>query len=214
MPSLSEIDRQALLTFARRVVVESVTLGRIPDDIPNKGIFAERCGVFVTLRKGGCLCGCIGVTHADASLGDAIARCAAGAALQDPRFAPVRVADLSHLQLEISLLSPSEPIDLSQIEIGRHGLVAASGNSRGLLLPQVATEHRFTREEFLGATCRKAGLPPDAWRDPRIQILAFTCEVVSDEGRTTATPRPLTVDSKNENPRDVQSRGPEKPSCV
>ena len=107
MPSLSEIDRQALLTFARRVVVESVTLGRIPEHIPNKGIFAERCGVFVTLRKAAA---CVDVSASltqTPPLGDAIARCAAGAALQDPRFAPVRVADLSHLQLEISLLSPS-----------------------------------------------------------------------------------------------------------
>ena len=55
------------------------------------------------------------------------------------------------------------------------------GHQRGLLLPQVATEHRLSREQFLQETCRKAQLPPDAWRDPEIQSLGFTCEIISEE---------------------------------
>jgi AmmeMemoRadiSam system protein A len=200
MPSLSENDRQSLLTFAHQVVVEAVTRGCLPDDIPNGGIFAERFGVFVTLRKKNRLCGCIGVVQADAPLGDSIARCAAGAALQDPRFAPMRAADLGHLQVEISLLSPPEPIDVSQIEIGRHGLIVASGDSRGLLLPQVATEHGFTREQFLAETSRKAGLPQDAWRAARTQVLAFSCEVFSDRSPSASGEMSNAVEPINEKP--------------
>lgn len=220
MPFPSEIDRRALLTFARQVVVEAVTLGRFPAEIPNDGVFAERRGVFVTLRKFGRLCGCIGVIQADAPLGDSITRCAAGAALQDSRFSALRVADLPHLQVEISLLSPPEPIDISRIEIGCHGLIVVSGDSRGLLLPQVASEHHFTREQFLSETCRKAGLLPDAWRDARTQILAFTCEVFSDECQANGASRSNTPDAtvraatENKNPRDVESRGPAKPSFI
>ena len=132
MPSPSEADRQTILKFARQVVVEAVTLGRLPEHVSADGIFAERRGVFVTLRNEGRLRGCIGVVEAETALGDSVARCAAGAALQDPRFAPMRVADLSHLQIEISLLSRPEPIAINAIEVGRHGLIVSSGERRGL----------------------------------------------------------------------------------
>ena len=180
MLSLSEADRNAILKFARHVIVDAVTLGRLPEHVPTDGIFGERHGVFVTLRNNGRLRGCIGVVEAETPLGDSVARCAAGAALQDPRFAPLRVADLNQLQIEISLLSQPEPIDINAIEIGRHGLIVVSGDRRGLLLPQVAVEYHLDREQFLSETCRKATLLRDAWRDARTQILGFTCEVFSD----------------------------------
>jgi AmmeMemoRadiSam system protein A len=218
MPSPSEADRHKILSFARQVVVEAVTLGRLPEHVPRNGIFSERRGVFVTLRNNGQLRGCIGVVEAETPLGDSVARCAAGAALQDPRFAPMRVTDLNHLQIEISLLSQPEPIGINAIEIGRHGLIVVSGDRRGLLLPQVAVEHCLDREQFLSETCRKAHLLRDAWRDARTQILGFTCEVFSDAD-SDAEPAPVGVDSRsavaeNKNPRDVRSRGPEKPSVI
>jgi AmmeMemoRadiSam system protein A len=224
MPSPSEADRHAILKFARQVVVEAVTLGRLPEHVPTAGVFAERRGVFVTLRNNGRLRGCIGVVEAETPLGDSVARCAAGAALQDPRFAPMRVADLSQLQIEISLLSHPERIDINAIEIGRHGLIVVSGDRRGLLLPQVAVEHNLDREKFLSEACRKAHLLRDAWRDARTQIFGFTCDVFSDPESQT---EPETVGARvrdtnaaqnnaaqNKNPRDIPSRGPEKPSLV
>ncbi len=219
MPFPSEADRHAILKFARQVVVEAVTLGRLPEHVPTEGIFAEHRGVFVTLRNNGRLRGCIGVVEADTTLGDSVARCAAGAALQDPRFAPMRVADLNHLQIEISLLSPPEPISINAIEIGRHGLIVSSADRRGLLLPQVAVEHNLDREQFLSETCRKANLLRDAWRDARTQILGFTCDAFSDTN-AERTPIGATAQdeaagaAQNKNPRDVRSRGPEKPSVV
>lgn len=219
MPSPSEADRHAILKFARQVVVEAVTLGRLPEHVPSDGIFAERRGVFVTLRTNERLRGCIGVVEADTPLGDSVARCAAGAALQDPRFAPMRVADLSSLQIEISLLSRPEPIAINAIEIGRHGLIVVSGDRRGLLLPQVATEHNLNREQFLSETCRKANLLRDAWRDARTQILGFTCDVFSDsefqaEAATVGARLNDQKATENKSPRDVPSRGPKKPSLV
>lgn len=218
MPFPSEADRHAILKFARQVVVEAVTLGRLPEHVPTGGIFGDRRGVFVTLRNNSHLRGCIGVVEAETALGDSVARCAAGAALQDPRFAPMRVTDLNHLRIEISLLSQPEPIDINTIEIGHHGLIVASGDRRGLLLPQVAVEHHLDREQFLSEACRKAHLLRDAWRDARTQILGFTCDVFSDAD-TDTEPAPVGADSRdtsvqNQSPRDVRSRGPEKPAVV
>jgi uncharacterized protein (TIGR00296 family) len=84
------------------------------------------------------------------------------------------------VQVEISLLSPPLPIGLEEIEIGRHGLLISRGRQRGLLLPQVAVGHHLSAEEFLAETCRKAQLPPDAWRDAETNICGFTCEIFSD----------------------------------
>jgi AmmeMemoRadiSam system protein A len=179
MPSLSEADRHALLQLARKAVVEAVTHGRLPEQIPNDGVFAERRGAFVTLHVQHRLRGCIGVIEADQPLGDSIVRCAGSSALQDPRFPPIRPEDLAELHVEISILSPPAPIPLEEVELGRHGLLVARGTQRGLLLPQVAVEHHLTREQFFEETCRKAQLPREVWREPGTQLFGFTCEVFS-----------------------------------
>jgi AmmeMemoRadiSam system protein A len=183
MPSLSEADHRALLRLARKAVTEAVSCGHFLEQIPHDGVFAEPCGVFVTLRVRRRLRGCIGVIEGDEPLGEGIVRCASSAALQDPRFPAMRLDELEELQIEISLLSPPAVIRPEEIEIGRHGLLVCRGVQRGLLLPQVATEHHLTREQFLEETCRKAQLPREAWREPETQVLGFTCEVFSDEGR-------------------------------
>jgi AmmeMemoRadiSam system protein A len=182
MPFLSEADRRALLGLARKAAIDAVSRGSLPEQIPHDGVFAERRGVFVTLHVRRRLRGCIGVIEADEPLGDSIVRCAASAALQDPRFPPVRRDELGELEIEISLLSPPAAISLPQIEIGRHGLLVCRGVQRGLLLPQVATEHHFTPQQFLEETCRKAQLTKEAWREPDTQVFGFTCEVFSDQG--------------------------------
>lgn len=180
MPCLSEADRRALLELARKAIREAVLHRRIPDVIPREGVFSDRRGVFVTLQVRGRLQGCIGVTEPSESLGEAVVRCAVSSALEDPRFAPMKEPRLEEMSIEISLLSPLEPIRPEAIEIGRHGLLVVHHAQRGLLLPKVATEHGLTREQFLEETCRKAGLPQQAWKDAETQIFAFTCEVFSD----------------------------------
>jgi AmmeMemoRadiSam system protein A len=127
MPYLSEADGRKLLELARKALVEIVTRREFPDSIPHEGIFGERRGVFVTLHVGSELRGCIGTTEGDEPLGAAVVRCAAGAALHDPRFAAVRAEELERLRIEISVLSPVAPIGVEEIEIGTHGLVGIAG---------------------------------------------------------------------------------------
>ncbi|HKN76675.1 MAG TPA: AmmeMemoRadiSam system protein A [Candidatus Acidoferrum sp.] len=182
MPSLSEVDRRSLLELARRAIAEAVSLQKPAGGMPHGGVFAEKRGVFVTLHARGRLRGCIGVVEAFEPLGESIARCAANAALHDPRFSPVRAEELPGLEIEVSLLSTLDPILLENIEIGKHGLLISQGSRRGLLLPQVAVDHKLSREEFLEETCRKAGLNSRAWQEPETQILGFTCEVFSEGG--------------------------------
>lgn len=183
MPSLSELDRSALLRLARKSIEEAVCRDHWPEVIPHDGVFAERSGVFVTLHVRGQLRGCIGVIEAEESLGESVARCAVSAALQDPRFSPLSTDELADLDVEISLLTPPQPIRPEEVVIGRHGLLISQGSRRGLLLPQVATEHQLSRERFLEETCRKAGLPTDAWKNPSTKLYAFTCEVLAEESR-------------------------------
>src|SRR5881296_4030133 len=165
MPSLSEADQRAALQLARTAVVDAVSHRKLPDVFPREGVFAECRGVFVTLHVRNRLQGCIGVIEAKEPLGEAIIRCAASAALEDPRFAPMKQEQLDELSIEISLLSPMEPIDPEAIEIGHHGLFVRLHAQRGLLLPQVAIEHR---------------LPRESWRDPEARLFGFTCEVFSE----------------------------------
>lgn len=186
MPCLSKADQRALLELARRAIREAVLHRKLPDVIPREGVMSERRGVFVTLYLRGRLQGCIGVTEPDESLGEAVVRCAVSAALEDPRFAPMKEPQLEEMSIEISLLSLLEPILPEAIEIGRHGLLVVNHAHRGLLLPKVATEHGLMREQFLEETCHKAGLPRGAWKDEGTRILGFTCEVFSD---TPASPK-------------------------
>jgi len=180
MSSLSEADRRAALQLARTAVVEAVSQRKLPDVFPCEGVFAERHAVFVTLHVAERLQGCIGVIEANEPLGEAIVRCAASAALEDPRFAPMKMDQLDELSIEISLLSPMQPIAPESIEIGHHGLLVRMHAQRGVLLPQVAIEHRLSRQQFLEETCRKAGLHREAWRDPAARLFGFTCEVFSE----------------------------------
>ncbi len=114
---------------------------------------------FVTLKKAGQLRGCIGYIEPHAPLIEAVADNAQSAALRDPRFAPVTPEELPDISIEVSALTPLEPVaDVEEIEIGRHGLVISQGPNHGLLLPQVPVEWGWDREEFLEHTCLKAGL--------------------------------------------------------
>jgi AmmeMemoRadiSam system protein A len=173
-------ERAALLALARRAVIARVTDQPLPPtpDLPARLMAAQ--GAFVTLRIGGELRGCIGVVEDDRPLGVVVARCAAGAAREDPRFPPLRERDLQGLRIEISALSRPLAIESSgQVEPGRHGVIVSRGRQQGLFLPQVATEQGWDRATLLRQACRKAGLPPDAWeRGARLEI--FEAEVFGE----------------------------------
>jgi AmmeMemoRadiSam system protein A len=174
---LSDSQKHALLDLARRAVEAQVTGAGAPRHLP-AGL-PDASGAFVTLTRAGALRGCLGTLECPRGLAVEVARCAADAASEDPRFPPVSPGELPDVSVEVSVLGPLEPIDPadpSAITIGRHGLVAEQGARRGLLLPQVARERGWTAEQFLSQTCAKAGLPQDAWRHGA-RISRFEAEV-------------------------------------
>ena len=177
---LSPAQRQALVELARRAVHHAATGGEDDPGAAPEGL-SDPGAAFVTLRVDGALKGCIGSFEPRASLWHTVHEMATAAATRDPRFDPVSLEDLNALGVEISVLSaPSRVTGPADIEIGRHGLEVRRGASRGLLLPQVATDHGLDRESFLGETCRKAGLAVDAWRQPGTEIHVFEADVFGD----------------------------------
>ena len=146
-------------------------------------ISAEPRGAFTSLYLRGELRGCVGYVLPVSPVYRAVADTARAAAFEDTRFHPVTLPEAPHLEIELSILSPPQPISAEAIEIGRHGLLISMAGRRGLLLPQVPTEHHWDRTTFLEQTCRKAGLPLDAWQKGAT-IEAFTAEVFGDKDAT------------------------------
>jgi AmmeMemoRadiSam system protein A len=193
--NLSPADQEFLLKLAR----DSIQLhlkGEKPPPLKSASpILQERRGAFVTLYRKGRLRGCIGYLEAVKPLGQTVMEMATAAAFHDPRFSPLRGEELADLEVEISVLSPMSLIKNSdEIEVGKHGLYIVRGLNRGLLLPQVATEYRWDRLTFLEQTCLKAGLPPDAWKNPVTQIYVFTAQIISEQ---PGKPGCLRQESKN-----------------
>ncbi len=178
-PIATAEERQALLALAREAILAHLT--HAPRPHLEGGVASERLGAFVSLHVAGDLRGCIGNLQSDRPLGQVIAGCAVSAASEDPRFAPLRVEELPDVQIEISILGPIERVqDVGEIEVGRHGLIVADGFYKGLLLPQVASEHGWDRDTFLSHTCLKAGLKRDAWK-AGAQIFRFEAQVFSEQ---------------------------------
>lgn len=181
---LSAEQRRLLLRIARQSI-EAALAGRQPDVDPGSldDVLRRPSGAFVTLSsRSGDLRGCIGTIEPVAPLWEAVRDNALNAAFRDPRFPPLAPVELPELELEISVMGPVEPVaDVGEIEVGRDGLIVRYAGNAGLLLPQVAVEWGWDREEFLRHTCRKAGLPMDAWRDPRCRIEKFSAEVFGEQ---------------------------------
>lgn len=136
-------------------------------------------GAFTTLHLEGDVRGCVGYVFPVAPLFQTIIETARAAAFQDVRFLPVTREEAAHLQISISVLSLLFPIKAEEVELGRHGLLVTQDNRRGLLLPQVPAEHGWGLKTFLEQTCRKAGLPPDAW-EHGATLEAFTAEIFGE----------------------------------
>jgi AmmeMemoRadiSam system protein A len=174
---LTEAHKRMILDAAWRAVVQEVT-GDRQLDVP-VGELPPASGVFVTIKSAGVLRGCLGTLECHGGLLPDVVRCAAEAASVDPRFKAVSATELPDVSIEVSVLGPLEeidPADPDAIVPGRHGLVVEHGKRRGLLLPQVATEWDWTREQFLRQTCMKAGLEGDAWQRGA-RVFRFEAEV-------------------------------------
>jgi AmmeMemoRadiSam system protein A len=179
--------RRSLLRTARAAIARAIgTDGDIPGPPPvgdpQSVHIALRAGAFVTLRIGGEFRGCIGYPDAELPLVEVVERCAVSAAISDPRFPPLTLVEWQDVHLEISVLGSIEAVDdITDIVVGRHGVIVEFGRRRGLLLPQVAVEYNWDAAELASQTCVKAGLPRDAWRKGA-RLFRFEAEVFG-EGR-------------------------------
>ena len=171
-------ERNLLLRLAHDAIAASLDQRELSLDPPSAHL-AEPRGAFTTLYYRGGLRGCVGYVFPVTPLYRTIAETARGAAFDDSRFSPVTHDENPELKVSLSVLSPPQPIQADQVEIGRHGLLISRGLHRGLLLPQVPVEHRWNRIQFLEQTCRKAGLPLNAWQTGA-RLEAFTAEVFGD----------------------------------
>jgi AmmeMemoRadiSam system protein A len=181
MSAFSPVEHKALLAIARSSIAEG--LAERPLQPPENSFsgFSEARGAFVTLKLAGDLRGCIGLITSEWPLWETVARMARAAAFEDPRFDPLDPEEFERVTLEISVLTVPAPVDdMSTIEVGRDGLIVEQGASRGLLLPQVATEWGWDRETLLDQTCLKAGLGAGAWRDPLTRVFSFSAEVFGE----------------------------------
>jgi uncharacterized protein len=190
----SSEERNQLLRLAHDSISSALEHREISTEPPTPH-FAEPRGVFTSIYlrhdrpgqdspgrngPGEKLRGCVGYVLPTCPVYRAVAETARAAAFDDNRFPPVTREEAPHLAIELSILSPPQSIELEEIEIGRHGLLISWQGRRGLLLPRVPVEHAWDRTIFLEQTCRKAGLPPDAWQKGAT-IEAFTAEVFGEK---------------------------------
>jgi uncharacterized protein (TIGR00296 family) len=191
LPLTSEEGR-TIVGLARSTLDRYVTEAVYEPKSWNSGFLSEKRGVFSTLNllesAEERLRGCIGFPYPVKRLGEAVQEATIAAASEDPRFAPVRPAELGHILVEVSVLTlpekiePTSRIDLPRmLAIGRDGLIVSSGVQSGLLLPQVAVEFNLGPEDFLSQACMKAGLLPDSWLDPRTKVQRFSAEIFAEE---------------------------------
>jgi AmmeMemoRadiSam system protein A len=179
--ALSEASKQLLLKIARDAITAHLEK-RPPTQfkIEDRELLRNQ-GAFVTLHKEKQLRGCIGHVISYQPLYKTVAEVAVAAATRDPRFPPLALEETPAIELEISVLSPLERVGrIEEIEVGVHGLYLKRGDKSGLLLPQVAVEYGWNREQFLEHTCKKAWLEKDAWRDAKTEIYRFSASIFSE----------------------------------
>ncbi len=182
--SFTPEEKAELLRIAKESVVAVVGGRKYGLAVPEKARLRQKAGAFVTLHLHGELKGCIGLIEPQLPLYETVAEMAAKSAMADPRFDSVTMRELADIEFEISVLSPLERIDnVEDVVVGRHGVMIEKGYLRGLLLPQVATENGWNREQFLRYVCVKAGLHKEAYLDTDSKIFVFTAEVFREESK-------------------------------
>lgn len=177
-------QKHTLLRIARDTVRAVITGVPPPGPESDDPALAAPCGCFVTLKNRGRLRGCIGQFISDRPLIEMVVEMAKASATSDPRFlgSPITARELDNLDIEISVLSALQQTDdpLS-LRLGVDGIYIKRGYTSGCFLPQVATETGWSAEEFLSFCCaHKAGLSPDAWKDPKTEVYLFTAEVFGE----------------------------------
>jgi AmmeMemoRadiSam system protein B/AmmeMemoRadiSam system protein A len=184
---LNKEEQEKLLGIARETLESYLENGKIPEFEVSETKLLSQQGAFVTLRKKGQLRGCIGEFEAKEALWKIVRRMAIETATKDPRFPPVRLNELTEIDIEVSVLSPLKKIsDPDEIELGVHGVMIKKGLRQGVFLPQVATETGWDKETFMGQLCsQKAGLAWDCWKKKDVELFIYTAQVFEEESALT-----------------------------
>jgi hypothetical protein len=179
---LSGDEKREILRIARATAGEFLRSGRMPPGKPHRRSLLAGGAAFVTMRsRAGALRGCVGTQSEETPLYRTVQDMSVAAATRDPRFTPVQAEELDTLVIEVSVLGDYLPVRApEEVELGVHGLTVSCRGRRGLLLPQVAGDNRWTVEQFLGRVCVKAELPEDSWRQPDASIQRFTAQVFNE----------------------------------
>jgi AmmeMemoRadiSam system protein A len=182
---MNESQKKTLLKIARDSVQAVITAKPLPKPVSDAPELNAHCGCFITLKNSGQLRGCIGQFTSDKPLIELIVEMAKASATGDPRFSsnPITADELDELDVEISVLSPlTKTADPLSLRLGVDGIYIIKGRNSGCFLPQVVEETGWTKEEFFSYCCsHKAGLPPDAWKDPDTEVYLFTADVFGAE---------------------------------
>uniref|UniRef100_A6VJJ7 Protein MmarC7_1565 n=1 Tax=Methanococcus maripaludis (strain C7 / ATCC BAA-1331) TaxID=426368 RepID=A6VJJ7_METM7 len=183
------LEEGTLIIKYARNMLEQYLKGEEPDIQKYPDKFNNVLGIFVSLHTHPehDLRGCIGIPEPIMSLIDAIKETSISAAVHDPRFQPLKHAELKNTIIEVSVLTTPEDVEvqdpmeyLEKLKVGRDGLIIEFGPYRGLLLPQVATEYNWDTKQFLSNLCLKAGLPVTAWIDYDVKIKSFQAQVFEE----------------------------------
>lgn len=180
---LGKKDAEELINLARKAVRQKKDLK--VDNLKSR--FNNKRGVFITVKTypERRLRGCIGIPRPRKPLYKAVIKAARDAAYSDPRFPPLKKEDLGSITVELSILTLPEKVETEEapkeIKVGEDGLIVSKGIRTGLLLPQVAVDRDWDSKEFLEETCRKAGLPRDAWKSEDTEIQVFQAQVFKEK---------------------------------
>ncbi len=179
---LTHKQKLRLLNIARTTIEEYIKNDKKTDFNVKDGELKKEKGVFVTIHKDGQLRGCIGSIFPQDKLYKSVRDMAIQSSIKDPRFPPVRPEEIAGLKIEISVLSVPKKIKTAgEIKLGRDGVIVKRGLRQGVYLPQVANETGWSKEKFFNSLCsQKAGLPEEAWKDEKTDLLVFQAEVFSE----------------------------------
>lgn len=183
--SLNNEEALLLLAIARENIIHWLKKRRfadLPSSLPKALCVEDGSGAFVTLNRNQRLRGCIGLMESNLSLAATVQRMAVSAAFEDPRFPQLEQKELDGLVIEISVLSPKRLVDsVDEIQLGQDGVLVESQGRSGVFLPQVAVETGWDKERFLNELCEhKAGLEPDAWKNPDTHLYAFRAQILHE----------------------------------
>ena len=177
-------EQQTLLRMAREAMEHAVRGKKMPplDSSTLSSSLREQGVSFVTITIRGQLRGCIGALEAYQPLADDVREHAVAAALEDPRFPPVREDELSRIQVEVSRLTHPVPLEytdandlLSKLRPHVDGVILRDGFRRATFLPQV-WEKIPDPAEFLNNLCYKMGSRDDLWRSKHLDVLVYQVE--------------------------------------